>query len=62
MSLETITGNLRNVYKQIVPGTMLCVDQLMDARREDASLCQNGFYYPRRVRQVWSFFVRKTCW
>ena len=21
-----------------------------------------GFYSPRRVRQVWSFFVRKTCW
>ena len=38
MSLETITGNLRDAYKQLQPGTMLHVDQLMNERMTDSDL------------------------
>ncbi len=44
MSLETITGNLRDGYKQLQPGTMLHVDQLMKERRTTEELRSNGFY------------------
>ncbi|MBI4147080.1 hypothetical protein HY494_00315 [Candidatus Woesearchaeota archaeon] len=44
MSLETITGNLRDAYKQLQSGTMLHVDQLMNERRGNADLCNNEFY------------------
>ena len=44
MTLETITGNLRDAYKQLQPGTMLYVDQLMNERRINKELCCHGFY------------------
>src|SRR3989344_8362614 len=44
MSLETITGNLRDAYKQLQPGTMLHVDQLMNERRTNADLRNQWFY------------------
>ena len=44
MSLETITGNLRDGYKQLQPGTMLHVDQLMNERRTNEELRRNSFY------------------
>src|SRR3989344_8260055 len=44
MSLETITGNLRDAYKQLQPGTMLHVDQLMNERRTNTDLRNQGFY------------------
>ena len=44
MTLETITGNLRDGYKQLQPGTMLHVDQLMNERRTNEELCSQWFY------------------
>ena len=44
MSLETITGNLRDAYKQLQPGTMLHVDELMNERRTNADLRNQWFY------------------
>ncbi len=44
MSLETITGNLRDGYKQFQLGTMLHVDQLMNERRDNADLRNQWFY------------------
>lgn len=50
MTLETITGNLRDAYKQLQPGTMLHVDQLMNERRLNPltetgeDLREQGFY------------------
>ena len=44
MSLETITGNLRDAYKQVQPETMLHVDQLMKERRINRELRNVGFY------------------
>ena len=50
MLLETITGNLRDAYQQLQPGTMLHVDQLMNERRTHADgqvrqeLCNQWFY------------------
>src|SRR3989344_3792754 len=44
MSLETITGNLRDGYNQLQPGTMLHVDQLMNERRDNAELRNQWFY------------------
>ena len=34
MTLETITGNLRDAYRQLQPGTMLHADELMNERRK----------------------------
>ncbi len=42
--LVNIEGNLRDAYKQCVPGTMQCVDQLMNARRTDTELRSQCFY------------------
>lgn len=44
MLLETITGNLRNGYKQLHPGTMLHVDELMKERRDNTELRSQCFY------------------
>ncbi len=44
MTLENITGNLSEAYKQCVPSTMLCVDQLMTARRTNKELRTQWFY------------------
>ena len=44
MSLETITGNLRDGYKQLQPGTMLHVDELMNERRTNHDLRDLGIY------------------
>ena len=44
MSLETITGNLRDGYNQLQPGTMLHVDQLMNERRTNEELRTQWFY------------------
>ncbi|MFA6462017.1 MAG: hypothetical protein WCV90_07170 [Candidatus Woesearchaeota archaeon] len=44
MALENIIGNLRDAYKQAVPGTVLCVDQLMAERRTNPELRDNWFY------------------
>ncbi len=42
--LENIPGNLRDAYKQAVPGTVLCVDQLMKERITNPELINLGFY------------------
>ena len=42
--LENITGNLRDAYKLIVPGTMRHVDELMRERRENIELRNQWFY------------------
>ncbi|MEK6863263.1 MAG: hypothetical protein AABW53_01050 [Nanoarchaeota archaeon] len=39
MTLETITGNLRDAYRQLQPGTMLHADELMNERRSNEELC-----------------------
>ena len=44
MLLKIVTGKLREVYKKIVPGTMLHVDQLMNERRTNKELCSQSFY------------------
>ncbi len=44
MALETIVDNLRNGYKQLQPGTMLHVDQLMKERRTNSKLRDQSFY------------------
>ena len=44
MSLETITGNLKDAYKLVEPATMLHVDQLMNERRTNPELQTLGFY------------------
>ncbi len=44
MILENIVGNLRDAYKQAVPGTVLCVDQLMKERITNPELRNNLFY------------------
>ena len=44
MSLETITGNLKDGYNQLQPGTMLHVDQLMNERRTNEELRTQWFY------------------
>jgi len=44
MALENIVGNLRDAYKQAQPGTILCVDQLMNERRSNPDLRNNWFY------------------
>ncbi len=41
MSLETVTGNFRDVYRQLQPGTMLHVDQLTNERRLNP-ITENG--------------------
>jgi len=43
-TLENITGNLRDAYKQAEAGTVLCVDQLMKERLTNTELRQNWFY------------------
>ena len=43
--LENIVGNLRDAYKQIVPGTMRHVDELMAERRTNPYL-RNQWFYP----------------
>src|SRR3989344_8852243 len=50
MSLETITGNLRDAYRQLQPGTMLHVDELMNERRThaDEQVC-------KELRKQWFF-------
>ncbi len=67
MALETITGNLRDAYKQLQPGTMLHVDQLTNERRLNPitetgeDLCKQSFYTAdgnlytvnRRGRVIW---------
>ncbi|GEM_PF-2684149 len=42
--LITVQGNLRDGYKQLQPGTMLHVDQLMNERRDNAELRNQWFY------------------
>lgn len=44
--LETITGNLRDAYRQLKPGTMLHAYQLMNERRTNAgnAKLRKGFY------------------
>ncbi|MEK6938980.1 MAG: hypothetical protein AABX04_08130 [Nanoarchaeota archaeon] len=42
--IENIDGNLRDAYKQAVPGTLKHVDELMRERRDDASLRDLWFY------------------
>ncbi|MEK6863152.1 MAG: hypothetical protein AABW53_00430 [Nanoarchaeota archaeon] len=44
MSLETITGNLRDAYRQLQPGTMLHADELMNERRDNPELRDQWFY------------------
>jgi hypothetical protein len=44
--LENIDGNLRDAYKQCVPGTALCVDQLMRERQTNSELRNLCFYTP----------------
>ena len=44
MSLETITGNLRDGYKQLEAGTMLHVDEFMNERRDNHELRSQWFY------------------
>ncbi|MBS3121014.1 hypothetical protein J4420_04825 [Candidatus Woesearchaeota archaeon] len=44
MSLESITKNLRDGYKQLQPGTMLHVDELMNERQTNAELRTQWFY------------------
>lgn len=43
-TLETITGNLRDAYRQCVPGTIQHVDELMNERRTNSELCSKWFY------------------
>ena len=43
-TLVTISGNLRDAYRQIQPGTMLHADELMNARRTSTDIQQSGFY------------------
>ncbi len=43
-NLENIPGNLREAYKQAVPGTVLCVDQLMKERITNPELRDLWFY------------------
>jgi hypothetical protein len=42
--LENIPGNLRDAYKQCVPGTFLCTDKLMNERRSYSGLRRKWFY------------------
>jgi len=42
--IENISGNLRDAYKQAVPGTVLCVDQLTKERITNSELRSNRFY------------------
>ncbi len=44
MTLENFVGNLKDVYKQLQPGTMLCVDELMNERRTNEELRDQWFY------------------
>ncbi len=44
MTLENVVGHLKEGYKQLQPGTMLHVDQLMNERRSNADLCNQWFY------------------
>jgi hypothetical protein len=44
MKLENITGNLKDAYRQLVPGTMLHVDQLTTERRTNYDLQKDFFY------------------
>ncbi|MFA6462018.1 MAG: hypothetical protein WCV90_07175 [Candidatus Woesearchaeota archaeon] len=44
MVLENIIGNLRDAYRQAVPGTVLCVDQLMKERITNLEL-RNIFFH-----------------
>lgn len=44
MTLENILGNLRDAYKQVVPGTVSHSDQLMRERRVNRELRGFGFY------------------
>ncbi|MEK6853253.1 MAG: hypothetical protein AABX64_01085 [Nanoarchaeota archaeon] len=45
MTLETITGNLRDAYRQLQPGTMLHADELINERRDNSEeLCDQSFY------------------
>ena len=44
--VENIPGNLRNAYKQAVPGTLLHVDELMRERITNLELRGLLFYTP----------------
>ncbi len=44
MALETVMGNLRNAYKQIIPGTMLHSAELTTERRGNPELRDLWFY------------------
>ncbi|MEK6853073.1 MAG: hypothetical protein AABX64_00115 [Nanoarchaeota archaeon] len=44
MTLETITGNLRDAYRQLQPGTMLHADELMNERIDNPKLRDQWFY------------------
>ena len=44
MVLETIEGNLRDAYRQLQPGTMWYVDELMNARQTNAGLRREQYY------------------
>ncbi|MEK6969986.1 MAG: hypothetical protein AABW48_06170 [Nanoarchaeota archaeon] len=44
--IENITGNLRDAYKQAVPGTLLHVDELMRERITNLELRNLWFYTP----------------
>ena len=44
MSLETITGNLRDACQQFKPGTIHCVDHLMKERRDNPELRNQWSY------------------
>ncbi len=44
MTLENITGDLSEAYKQCVPGTISCVDQLTNERRINPELRNQSFY------------------
>ncbi len=44
MTLENFFGNLKDAYKQLQPGTMLHVDQLINERRTNEELRNQWFY------------------
>ena len=46
MELETITGNLRDAYKKLQPGTMQHSFELMNERRTNGELRNQCFYTP----------------
>mgnify|MGYP001575350365 CR=1 FL=1 len=46
MKLDIIVGNLRDAYKQAVPGTLLHVDELMRERITNLELRGLWFFTP----------------